>query len=146
MYANVFLGKAHCRAASWALHTLHPQPHPYGNCAGSSRAITSSLLAATHHIIIIVIGHVALAIASAIILVYAQYDHGCHLATRFCLEPNKYEELLIIAGLALYTRLQEGHDERRQCAERQRRRLTRGGGVTRVNMTTSQTRGAKGAQ
>jgi hypothetical protein len=126
--------------------TLHSQPHPYGNCAGSGRAIISSLLAITHHIIIIAIGHVALAIASAIVLIYAQYDHGCHLATQFCLEPNDYEKLLILAGLALYTRLQEGRDERRQYTERQRRWLTGGGGVTRGNATTSQTRGAKGAR
>jgi hypothetical protein len=32
------------------------------------------------------------------------YDHGCHLANRFRLEPNDYEVLLIIAGLAHYTR------------------------------------------
>ncbi len=33
------------------------------------------------------------------------YDHGCHLASRFCLEPNNYEVLLVFAGLALYTKL-----------------------------------------
>jgi hypothetical protein len=33
------------------------------------------------------------------------YNHGCHLANRFHLEPNDYEVLLIVAGLALYTRL-----------------------------------------
>jgi len=32
------------------------------------------------------------------------YDHGCHLANRFCLEPNDYEVLLVVAGLAHYTR------------------------------------------
>jgi hypothetical protein len=34
----------------------------------------------------------------------SSYDHGCHLARQFCLEPNNYEVLLIIAGLASYTR------------------------------------------
>jgi hypothetical protein len=33
-----------------------------------------------------------------------RYDHGCHLADRFRLEPNDYEVLLVIAGLASYTR------------------------------------------
>jgi hypothetical protein len=32
------------------------------------------------------------------------YDHGCHLASRFRLDPTQYEALLIVAGLALYTR------------------------------------------
>jgi hypothetical protein len=32
------------------------------------------------------------------------YDHGCHLASRFGLDPEEYEALLIIAGLASYTR------------------------------------------
>jgi hypothetical protein len=32
------------------------------------------------------------------------YDHGCHLANRFRLDPGEYEALLIVAGLALYTR------------------------------------------
>ncbi len=32
------------------------------------------------------------------------YNHDCHLASRFRLEPNDYEVLLVIAGLALYTR------------------------------------------
>ena len=32
------------------------------------------------------------------------YDHGCHLASRFRLDPDEYEALLIIAGLASYTR------------------------------------------
>jgi len=32
------------------------------------------------------------------------YDHGVHLASRFHLDPNEYEELLIVAGLASYTR------------------------------------------
>ncbi len=31
------------------------------------------------------------------------YDHGCHLASRFRLEPNDYEVLLVVAGLAQYT-------------------------------------------
>jgi hypothetical protein len=31
------------------------------------------------------------------------YNHGCHLASRFHLEPNDYEVLLVAAGLALYT-------------------------------------------
>ncbi len=33
------------------------------------------------------------------------YDHGCHLASRFHLESNDYEVLLVIAGLASYTQL-----------------------------------------
>ena len=33
-----------------------------------------------------------------------RYGHGCHLANRFCLEPNDYEVLLVVAGLAHYTR------------------------------------------
>ena len=32
------------------------------------------------------------------------YDHGCHLANRFRLDPDEYEALLIVAGLASYTR------------------------------------------
>jgi hypothetical protein len=32
------------------------------------------------------------------------YDHGCHLADRLRLEPNEYEVLLVVAGLASYTR------------------------------------------
>jgi hypothetical protein len=32
------------------------------------------------------------------------YNHGCHLANRFGLEPNDYEVLLIVAGLAHHTR------------------------------------------
>ena len=32
------------------------------------------------------------------------YDHGCHLASRFRLDPDEYEALLIVAGLASYTR------------------------------------------
>ena len=32
------------------------------------------------------------------------YNHGCHLANRFRLEPNDYEVLLVVAGLAHYTR------------------------------------------
>jgi hypothetical protein len=32
------------------------------------------------------------------------YNHGCHLANRFRLEPKDYEVLLLIAGLAHYTR------------------------------------------
>jgi hypothetical protein len=31
------------------------------------------------------------------------YDHGCHLASQFCLEPNNYKVLLVVAGLARYT-------------------------------------------
>jgi hypothetical protein len=31
------------------------------------------------------------------------YNHDCHLASRFRLEPNDYEVLFVIAGLALYT-------------------------------------------
>ncbi len=33
------------------------------------------------------------------------YDHGCHLASRFRLEPNDYKVLLIVAGLASYSKL-----------------------------------------
>ncbi len=33
-----------------------------------------------------------------------RYGHGCHLANRFCLEQNDYEVLLVVAGLAHYTR------------------------------------------
>jgi len=32
------------------------------------------------------------------------YDHGCHLTSRFRLDPNDYEVLLVVAGLAHYTR------------------------------------------
>jgi hypothetical protein len=32
------------------------------------------------------------------------YNHDCHLASQFWLEPNKYEVLLVVAGLASYTR------------------------------------------
>ena len=32
------------------------------------------------------------------------YGHGCHLASRFRLDPDEYEALLIVAGLASYTR------------------------------------------
>ena len=32
------------------------------------------------------------------------YNHGCHLTNRFRLEPNDYEVLLVVAGLAHYTR------------------------------------------
>ena len=32
------------------------------------------------------------------------YDHGCHLASRFGLDPDEYEALLISACLAWYTR------------------------------------------
>jgi hypothetical protein len=31
------------------------------------------------------------------------YNHDCHLASWFCLEPNDYEMLLAVAGLASYT-------------------------------------------
>ena len=31
------------------------------------------------------------------------YDHGCHLASQFHLDPNDYEVLLVVAGLAHYT-------------------------------------------
>ena len=30
------------------------------------------------------------------------YDHGCHLANRFRLDPDEYEALLIVAGLVVY--------------------------------------------
>ncbi len=32
------------------------------------------------------------------------YNHGCHLANRFLLDPDEYEALLIVAGLANYAR------------------------------------------
>ncbi len=32
------------------------------------------------------------------------YEHGCHLARRFRLDPDEYEALLIVADLASYTR------------------------------------------
>ena len=32
------------------------------------------------------------------------YDHGCHLASCFRLDPEDYDALLIVAGLASYTR------------------------------------------
>jgi hypothetical protein len=32
------------------------------------------------------------------------YDHGCHLARCIRLDPEEYEALLIVAGLAHYTR------------------------------------------
>ncbi len=32
------------------------------------------------------------------------YDHGCHLANRIRMDPNNYEVLLVIAGLAHFTR------------------------------------------
>ncbi len=32
------------------------------------------------------------------------YDHGCHLANRFLLDPDEYEALLIVAGPAHYAR------------------------------------------
>ena len=32
------------------------------------------------------------------------YDHGCHFANQFCLDPEDLEVLLIIAGLASYTK------------------------------------------
>ena len=37
-------------------------------------------------------------------LLNTSYDHGCHLASRFRLDPDEYEALLIVAGLASYTR------------------------------------------
>ncbi len=33
------------------------------------------------------------------------YNHGCHLGSQFRLEPNDYEVLLVVAGLASYTQL-----------------------------------------
>jgi hypothetical protein len=30
------------------------------------------------------------------------YNHDCHLASRFWLEPNDYKVLLVVAGLASY--------------------------------------------
>jgi len=32
------------------------------------------------------------------------YGHGCHLVNQFRLEPNDYEVLLVVAGLAHNTR------------------------------------------
>ena len=32
------------------------------------------------------------------------YDHGCHLASRFRLDPEEYKALLIVAGLVSYAR------------------------------------------
>jgi hypothetical protein len=32
------------------------------------------------------------------------YGHGCHLTNQFRLDPDKYEALLIVAGLAHFTR------------------------------------------
>jgi len=32
------------------------------------------------------------------------YDHGCHLASCFRLDPDEYEVLLMVAGLVSYTR------------------------------------------
>jgi hypothetical protein len=37
-------------------------------------------------------------------LLDTSYYHGCHLASRLHLDPGEYEGLLIVAGLALYTR------------------------------------------
>jgi hypothetical protein len=37
-------------------------------------------------------------------LLNTRYDHGCHLVNRFRLDPDEYEALLIVAGLAHYTR------------------------------------------
>ena len=37
-------------------------------------------------------------------LLDTSYNHGCHLVSRFCLDPDEYEVLLIAAGLASYTR------------------------------------------
>ena len=37
-------------------------------------------------------------------LLDTRYGHGCHLANQFLLDPDEYEALLIVAGLASYTR------------------------------------------
>ena len=37
-------------------------------------------------------------------LLNTSYDHGCHLANRFRLDPDEYEALLIVSGLASYMR------------------------------------------
>ena len=37
-------------------------------------------------------------------LLNTSYGHGCHLASCFRLDPNEYEALLIVAGLASITR------------------------------------------
>ncbi len=37
-------------------------------------------------------------------LLNMSYDHDCHLANRFRLDPDEYEALLIVAGLVNYTR------------------------------------------
>jgi hypothetical protein len=45
------------------------------------------------------------------------YNHDCHLARWFRLEPNNYKVLLIIAGLALYTRCSGNCSYRGSCGE-----------------------------
>ncbi len=37
-------------------------------------------------------------------LLDTSYDHGCHLPSRFRLDPDEYEALLIVTSLASYTR------------------------------------------
>ncbi len=37
-------------------------------------------------------------------LLDTSYGHGCHLASRFSLDPDEFEALLIVAGLVSYTR------------------------------------------
>jgi len=37
-------------------------------------------------------------------LLNTSYDHGCHLANRFLLDPDEYKALLFVASLAHYTR------------------------------------------
>ena len=32
------------------------------------------------------------------------YDHGGHLASQFRLDPEEYKALIVVAGLAVYTR------------------------------------------
>jgi hypothetical protein len=37
-------------------------------------------------------------------LLITSYNHGCHRANRFRLDPDEYMALLIVTGLAHYTR------------------------------------------
>ena len=32
---------------------------------------------------------------------FTSYDHGCHLASRFRLDPGEYEALLIVVAIGL---------------------------------------------
>jgi len=48
-------------------------------------------------------------------LLNTSYGHGCHLANRFRLDPDEYEALLIVAGLASYMRF--GFKNKGRCLE-----------------------------